>query len=114
MRSQVEIGLLAPVMLRVCIGGGVGSGVVLAVLGAVGVFAVALLPMLGAVGVSVVVLLLMLGVTGVSAVVALSVALTGVRVGELAASAGLADGDRGLICCGMCGAGVAACSPPEV
>ena len=115
LRSLVEIGLLAAVMLRVCLGGGVGSGVVLAALGAVGVSAVTLLPVLGAVGVSAVMLLPILGAVGVSVVVLLSVALVGVRVGGLAVSSGLADDDRGLTCCcGMCGAGVAARSPPEV
>ena len=105
--------MLAAVMLRVCLGGGVGSGVVLAALGAVGV--------------SDVVLLVMLGAVGVSAVVMLAVALAGVRVGGLMAFAGLAGDGCGLIywvalicCCGFvarCGmgsAGSAACSPPEV
>ncbi len=68
--------MLAADMLRVCLGGGVGSGVVLAALGAVGVSAVLLLVMLGAVG--------------VSAVVMMAVALAGVRVGGLVASVGLA------------------------
>ncbi len=97
----MDIGLLAAVMPRVCLGGGGGSGVVLAALGAVGV--------------SVVVLLVMLGAVGVSAMVMLSVALTGVRVGGLVASAGLAGGDCGLICyCGVGNAGSIACSPPKV
>ena len=99
--------MLAAVMPRVCLGGGVGSGVVLAALGAVGV--------------SVVVLLAMIGAVGVSAVVMLAVALVGVRVGGFVASAGLAGDGCGLICCcglvarcGMGSAGSVACSPPEV
>ena len=66
LRSLVEIGLLAAVMLRVCLGGGVGSGVALAALGAVGVSVVTLLPVLGAAGVSAALLLPVLGAVGVS------------------------------------------------